>query len=112
MTLPQRLWLAVCLLAAVFCAICPPWRIRVILRGDDRYPAWRSAPIWEEPRFSAETMAAVASARLGTTIAPSDVEAQLDASRAWFQLGGILAVSGLGWILLGNLPRPGTPPKP
>ncbi len=68
--------------------------------------AWRSAPVWREAAFTPAVMAAVAAERLGVSVPPSEVEARLDEGRAWFQLGGVLSVAVLGWLLLH---RPGRP---
>lgn len=100
MNLWQRYWLAGSLGLAGWCALCPPWRIHVIQKGDDRTVAWRSAPIWSEAGFAPAVLAAAASERLGVSVPPAEVEARLHTERAWFQLGGVLSVAGLGWLAL------------
>jgi len=101
MNIYQRYWLAGVLAVMGYVVVCPPWRIQVIQRGDDRSVVWRSAPIWGEAAFSAEVMALVATERLGVAVPPSGVEARLHGERAWWQLAGVFGVGGVGWCLLG-----------
>ena len=98
----QRLWVTGCTVAVAGCALCPPWRIHVIQKGDDRSVAWRSAPVWGESGFAPPVLAAVATRRLGVSVPSSEVEARLHGERAWLQLGGVMGVAVLGWCALAD----------
>lgn len=102
---PRFLLLVTASVVALWLSLCPPWRARVVLKGDDRSVPWRSAPLWNEADFPREAIAAQASQQLGFAVNPADLEMELDWPRAYYQLSGLLVVTGLLWLLIGQWPR-------
>jgi hypothetical protein len=103
---PRAAFLLLAMAASLIFSLWVPWKIRVRLKGDDRYLSWRYALVFDEHGFDARIMAQHAGDRLGLAISPADVEAMVDYPRIYVTLAAIVVVTAIGWLFFGELNRP------